>query len=173
MDRARKREVVKWLREEVFGKASSIVVAHNLGLTVAEITDLRNRMYDAGGMVKVVKNRLAKIALADTPREGLAELFSGPTVVIFSDDPIAAPKIAAGFAKEHEEKFVLLGGMLDESLLDVAGVKALAELPSLDELRARIIGVIQAPAQKLASVIQAPAGQLARVLAARGEQEAA
>ena len=172
MDRARKREVVAWLKEEVFAKYPSIVVAHNLGLTVAEMTDLRNRMYEAGGMVKVVKNRLAKIALDGTPREGLAALFSGPTVMIFSEDPVVAPKVTVGFAKEHE-KLVILGGMLDESLLDEAGVKSLAELPSLDELRAKLIGVIQAPAQKLASVVQAPAGQLARVLAARGEQEAA
>ena len=173
MDRARKREVVAWLKEEVFGKYPALVVAHNLGLTVAEMTDLRNRMYEAGGMVKVVKNRLAKIALADTPREGLADLFTGPTVLMWSEDPVVAPKTAVGFAKEYAEKFVVLGGMLEETLLDEAGVKALAELPSLDELRAKIIGVIQAPAQKLVGVIQAPAGQLARVLAARGEQEAA
>ncbi len=172
MDRARKREVVAWLKEEVFSTYPSIVVAHNLGLTVSQMTDLRNRMYEAGGMVKVVKNRLAKIALDGTPREGLAALFSGPTVMMFSQDPVVAPKIAVGFAKEHD-KLVILGGMLEESLLDEAGVKSLAELPSLDELRAKLIGTIQAPAQKIAAVLQAPAGQLARVLAARGEQEAA
>ncbi len=172
MDRARKREVVAWLKEEVFPKAPSIVVAHNLGLTVAEMTDLRNRMYEAGGMVKVVKNRLARIALEGTPREALAALFTGPTVLIWSEDPVVAPKVVAGFAKEHE-KLAIIGGMLDETLLDEAGVKSLATMPSLDELRARIVGLVQAPAQKLASVAQAPAGQLARVLAARGEQEQA
>jgi large subunit ribosomal protein L10 len=172
VDKARKREMVAWMKEEVFGKIPSIVIAHNLGLTVAQMTDLRNRMYEAGGMVKVVKNRLARIALEGTPREPLAALFTGPTVMIFSEDVIAAPKVAAGFAKENE-KLVIIGGMLEETLLDEAGVKALATMPSLDELRGKLVGLIQAPAQKVASVVQAPAGQLARVLAARGEQEQA
>ncbi len=171
MDRAKKREVVAMLRD-VFRNTSTVVVAHNLGLTVAEITDLRNRMYEAGGRVKVAKNRLAKLALKGSPKEGLADLLSGPTVLFYSDDPVVAPKIVVEFAKKNE-KLVILGGALDASILDANGVKALAELPSLDELRAKLIGLVQAPAQKIASVLQAPGGQLARVLAARGEQEAA
>ncbi|WP_038033527.1 50S ribosomal protein L10 [Thermopetrobacter sp. TC1] len=171
MERAKKREVVAFLRE-VFATKPAVVVAHNLGLTVAEITDLRNRMYEAGGSVKVAKNRLAKLALKGTPKEALADLLQGPTVLFYSDDPVVAPKIVVEFAKKNE-KLVILGGALEASVLDEQGVKALAELPSLDELRAKLIGLIQAPAQKLASVAQAPAGQLARVLKARAEQEQA
>jgi large subunit ribosomal protein L10 len=171
VDRAKKREVVAMLRE-VFRDTPAVVVAHNLGLTVAEITDLRNRMYEAGGRVKVAKNRLAKLALKGSPREGLADLLTGPTVLFYSDDPVVAPKIVVEFAKKNE-KLVILGGALDASILDADGVKALAELPSLDELRARLIGLVQAPAQKIASVLQAPGGQIARVLAARAEQEQA
>ncbi len=171
MDRAKKKEVVAMLHE-VFSNASSVVVAHNLGLTVAEMTDLRNRMYEAGGSVKVAKNRLAKLALEGTSKEGMAEYLKGPTVLMYSDDPVVAPKIVAEFAKKND-KLEILGGVLDSSVLDANGVKALAELPSLDELRGKLIGLIQAPAQKIASVLQAPGGQIARVISARAEKEQA
>ncbi len=158
--------------KEVFSNASAVVVTHNLGLTVAEMTDLRNRMHEAGGSVKVAKNRLAKLALEGSPREGLADYLQGPTVLMYSDDPVVAPKIVAEFAKKNK-KMEILGGSLDDSILDANGVKALAELPSLDELRGKLIGLLQAPAGKIASVLQAPGGQVARVLSARAEAEQA
>ncbi len=171
MDRARKREVVAMLKE-VFETSSSVVVAHNLGLTVAQITDLRNRLYEAGGSAKVAKNRLARLALQGTSREGLGDYLKGPTILFYSEDPVVAPKIVAEFARKNE-KIEILGGALDDSVLDADGIKALAELPSLDELRGKLIGLIQAPAQKIASVLAAPGGQVARLLAARAESEQA
>ncbi len=158
--------------KEVFSDASSVVVTLNHGLTVAEITDLRNRMKEAGGQVKVAKNRLARLALEGTPKEALGDCFKGPTVMMYSADPVVAPKIVAEFAKKND-KLEIVGGSLDESILDANGVKALAELPSLDELRAQLLGLIQSPAQKIASVLQAPGGQIARVLNARAEKEQA
>lgn len=171
MDRAQKREMVAMLKE-VFANTTSIVVAHNLGLTVAQMTDLRNRMHEAGGQVKVAKNRLAKLALEGSDRAGLAEYLTGPTVLIYSDDPVVAPKVTSTFAKEND-KLVILGGAMESTILDEAGVKSLAELPSLDELRGKLVGLLQAPAGKVAGVLQAPAGQLARVFSAYGEKEAA
>ena len=171
MDRAQKRELVATLNE-VFSNASVIVVAHYAGLSVADMTDLRRRMRDAGGQVRVAKNRLAKRALEGTDVAGIADLFTGPTCLAYSDDPVAAPKIAVEFAKDHNN-LVILGGAMGATVLDASGVKSLASLPSLDELRGKLIGLIQAPAGKIAQVMNAPAGKLARVLAAKAEQSEA
>lgn len=168
MDRAQKRELVATLNE-VFSNTGVIVVAHYAGLSVKQMTDLRRRMRDAGGHVRVAKNRLAKRALEGTPAEGIVELFSGPTCLAYSDDPVAAPKITVNFAKDND-KLVILGGAMGTTVLDASGVKSLASLPSLDELRARLVGLIQAPAGKLARLLNTPAGQLARVMAAKAEQ---
>ncbi|MEQ9142733.1 MAG: 50S ribosomal protein L10 [Parvibaculaceae bacterium] len=168
MKRAEKEELVTHL-QGVFSNAGVVVVAHYSGLTVAQMTTLRARMSEAGGNVKVTKNRLAKLALDGTPVAGIADYFTGPTAIAYSEDPVAAPKIAAAFAKENE-KFVILGGAMGETLLDQNGVKALAELPSLDELRAKLVGMISTPATRIAGVLQAPAGQLARVMGAKAAQ---
>ena len=120
-------------------------------------------MPEAGANFKVVKNRLVKLALEGTDAAEIKDLFSGPTAIAFSDDPVAAPKVVANFAKEHEQ-LVILGGAMGATVLDPSGVKALAELPSLDELRAKIVGMIQTPATRIAGVLQAPGGQLARVM---------
>ena len=164
MDRAQKQELVTSLNG-VFAEAGVIVVSHYKGLTVGEMTDLRRQMSEAGATLKVAKNSLVKIALEGTSASGISDLFVGPTVIAYSSDPVAAPKIAAKFAKSNE-KLVLLGGIMGETMLDVDGVKALAALPSLDELRGKIVGLINAPATKVAGVLQAPAGQLARVMGA-------
>ena len=168
MDRAEKSEMVSGLNQ-VFSSTGVVVVAHYSGLNVAEMTTLRGRMRDAGASLKVAKNRLVKLALKGTDAEHISDLFQGPTVIAYSDDPIAAPKIAAEFAKANE-KFVLLGGAMGRTNLDAKGVEALAALPSLDELRARLVGMIQTPATRIAGVLQAPAGQLARVFAAYSKQ---
>jgi len=136
------------------------------------MTQLRVRLRDAGAQLKVVKNRLAKLALEGTPGEAGASMFTGPTAIAFSADPVAATKVAVAYAKE-KERFVLLGGLLGPTVLDEAGVKALATLPSLDELRGKLIGLIQAPATKIAGVVQAPAAQLARVLNAYATKDQA
>ncbi len=171
MDRAEKRELVTILRD-VFSNTGVIVVAHYAGLTVAQMTDLRRQMREAGGQVKVVKNRLAKIALEGTDAEGITELFTGPTVLAYSDDPVTAPKIAVKFAKDNKS-LVILGGTMGTVVLDSDGVKSLASLPSLDELRGKLVGLIQAPAGKIAQVVNAPAGKLARVLSAYGDKSEA
>lgn len=162
MERARKEELVAELNG-VFAETAVVTVAHYSGLTVAEMTDLRNRAREAGATVRVAKNRLVKLALQGTDSEGITDLFSGPTVMVWSDDPVAAPKVVSDFAKEND-KLVLLGGALGTTILDVDGVKALASLPSLDELRAKMIALIQTPATRIAGVLQAPGGQVARVL---------
>ena len=171
MDRAEKKEAVASLNE-VFGKTSVVVVAHYSGLTVAQMQKLRAQMREAGATVQVAKNRLVKIALDGTDVASIGPLMKGPTLIAYSDDPVAAPKVAVAFAKDNE-KFVILGGAMGTTSLDPNGVKSLATMPSLDELRAKIIGLVQAPAQKLASVTQAPASQLARVFKAYSEKEAA
>ena len=171
MDRAQKREAVAELNE-VFANASSVVVTHYSGLNVAEISDLRRQMRAAGANFKVTKNRLAKLALDGTPYAPISDLFTGPTAIAFSDDPVAPAKVAIDFAKGND-KLVVLGGAMGDNQLDVAGVKALAALPSLDALRGKLIGVLQAPATKLAGVVQAPASQLARVLSAQGSKDEA
>ena len=170
MDRAAKRELVDSMHD-VFKDTGVVVVAHYAGMTVAQMTDLRRRVKEAGGTVKVAKNRLAKLALQDTDAAGIADLFKGPTCVAYSPDPIAAAKVAVSYSKEND-KLVILGGAMGSTVLDSAGVKALAELPSLDELRAKLIGLVQAPMVKIARIVKEPGGQLARVIqakAAKGE----
>jgi large subunit ribosomal protein L10 len=170
VDRAAKAENVATLHE-VFKATNVIVVAHYSGLTVAQMQTLRRQMKQAGAKVKVAKNRLAKIALDGTDVASIAPLLKGPTLIATSGDPIAAPKVAVDFAKAHEQ-FVILGGAMGKTSLNPDGVKALASLPSLDELRAKIVGLIQAPATKIARVIGAPATKVARVVqayAAKGE----
>lgn len=171
MDRAQKEKVVEELGQ-VFSEAGVIVVMHYQGLTVAEMSDLRSQMRDAGGKVRVAKNRLAKIALEGKPVQGLERYLTGQTALAYSPDPVAAPKVVAEYAKKNQ-KLVVLGGALGSTILDADGVKALASLPSLDELRGKLIGLIQAPAGKIARVLSTPGAQLARVLAARAEQAGA
>ena len=164
MDRAGKKAAVASLNE-AFKATGVVVVAHYSGLTVAQMQTLRRQMKLAGGSVKVAKNRLAKIALEGTDVASIAPLLKGPTVIAFSGDPVAAPKVAVDFAKTNE-RFVILGGSMGKTALDPNGVKALAALPSLDELRAKLVGLIQAPATKIAQVINAPAAKVARVVQA-------
>lgn len=169
MNRTEKEELVAEMRE-VFTTSSTVVVAHYTGLSVAQMEALRGQMREAGAGFKVTKNRLTKLALADSKFEALSELMSGPTAIAYSEDPVAAAKASMAFAKTND-KFIVLGGGMDETTLDVNGIKALATMPSLDELRGKLVGLLQAPAQKLASVTQAPAGQLARVFGAYGASE--
>jgi large subunit ribosomal protein L10 len=164
VDRAEKKELVTTLNG-VFKGTSVAVVAHYSGLTVAQMQVLRKQMRLAGASVKVAKNRIAKIALEGTDVASIAPLLKGPTLIAYSNDPVAAPKVASDFAKAHE-KFVILGGAMGKTSLDVNGVKQLASLPSLDELRAKLVGLIQAPATKIAQVINAPAAKVARVVQA-------
>jgi len=171
VERAEKKELVASLHQ-VFTTTGVIVVAHNKGLTVNQVNDLRGRMAKAGVTVKVAKNRLAKLALDGTDAAGIKDLFTGPTMVAYAKDPVSAPKVATEFAKGNE-KFVVLGGALGKTVLDQSGVKALAELPSLDQLRAKLIGMIQTPATRIAGVLQAPGGQLARVLSAYAKKDQA
>ena len=168
MDRAQKKEFVTGYHD-VLDSASVVVVAHYAGLTVAHMTKLRRQMKAAGGTVKVAKNRLVRLALAGTPSAGIADLFKGPTVVATSKDPVSAAKVAVAFAKEHD-KLVILGGAMGSTVLDRNGVKALAELPSLDELRATILGLIQAPASRIARLVKEPGAGLARVIQARASE---
>ncbi len=164
MDRAAKKELVTSLNG-VFKGAGVVVVAHNSGLTVAQTQTLRRQMKEKGAAVRVAKNRLAKIALEGTDVASIVPLLKGPTMIAFSSDPIAAPKVANDFAKAHE-KFVILGGAMGKTALDANGVKALAALPSLDELRAKLVGLVQAPATKIAQLVNAPAAKVARVVQA-------
>lgn len=171
MDRAEKKELVTDLHD-VFKKTAVVVVAHYSGLTVAQMEKLRKQMRAAGASVQVSKNRLAKIALEGTDVASIGTLMKGPTLIAYSDDPVAAPKVVTAFAKDHE-KFVILGGALGTSVLNPDDVKSLATLPSLDELRATLIGLLQAPATKLAQLSTAPAAKLARVFAAYADKDAA
>lgn len=172
MDRAQKEELVTSL-SEVFNTTSVVVVAHYSGLTVAQMSKLRQQMKAGGATVKVAKNRLAKIALEGSDVAHVSSLLKGPTIIAYSSDPVAAPKVAVDFAKAHD-KFVILGGAFGKTALNPDGVKALATMPSLDELRAKLIGLIQAPATKIAQLSTAPAAKLARVFGAYGrENEAA
>ncbi|HEX9192969.1 MAG TPA: 50S ribosomal protein L10 [Burkholderiales bacterium] len=164
MDRAAKKELVTALNG-VFKATGVVVVAHYSGLNVAQMQTLRRQMKHAGAAVKVAKNRLAKIALEGTDAAVIVPLLKGPTLIAYSGDPVAAPKAAADFAKTNE-KFVIRGGAMGKTALDANGVKALAALPSLDELRAKIVGLIQAPATKIAQVVNAPAAKVARVVQA-------
>ena len=171
MQRQQKEQLVATLHQ-TFNDANLLVVTHQTGLTVAQMTTLRRRMRDAGAGFKVTKNRLAKIALDGTKFAALSDLFTGPTAVAYSADPVAAAKIAVEYANQNE-KFVVIGGALGAQVLDAGGVHALARLPSLDELRGKLIGVLQAPAAQVARICAAPAGQLARVFAAYAEKDAA
>jgi len=166
MDRAQKKESVAFLKD-VFSDSASVVVVRNLGLNVAEMSDLRTQMREAGASLKVAKNRLALLALEGSEVESIGEHLSGPTALGYSEDPVAPAKVLVKFAKGNDN-LEILGGAMGATALDVDGVKALADLPSLDELRGKLVGLLQAPAGKLASVTQAPAGQLARVFGAYG-----
>jgi large subunit ribosomal protein L10 len=171
VDRAAKAESIAELKE-VFKASGVVVVAHYAGLTVAQMSTLRRQARQAGASVKVAKNRLAKIALEGTDVASVATLLQGPTVLAYSGDPVAAPKVVADFAKANE-KFVILGGAMGKTALNPDGVKALASLPSLDELRAKIVGLVQAPATKIAQVVSAPAAKVARVVQAYASKDAA
>ena len=171
MDRAAKRELVTTLNG-VFSETAVVVVAHYKGLTVADMQKLRAQMKQAGATVKVAKNRLAKIALEGTDVASIAPLMKGPTLIAYSGDPVAAPKVAVDFAKVND-KLVILGGAMGKTALDPNGVRSLATLPSLDELRAKLVGLIQAPATKLAQLSNAPAAKLARVFGAYAAKDEA
>ena len=171
MDRAQKAEAVAELNR-TFSEVGVVVVTRNLGMTVAQSTDLRNKMRAAGAAYKVSKNKLARIALDGTDYGSISDMLTGPVALASSTDPVAAAKIAVEFAKTND-KFEIVGGAMGSTPLDVAGVQALATLPSLDELRAKIVGLIVAPATKIATITQAPAAQIARVLSAYAEKEAA
>lgn len=171
MDRTEKNECVESLAQ-VFDKATVVVVAHYSGLNVAQMQELRKQMRAAGARVQVAKNRLVKIAVQGKEAASISALMRGPTLIAYSDDPVAAPKAAVAFAKDHD-KLVILGGAMGAALLNADAVRSLATLPSLDELRAKLIGLVQAPAAKLARLTTAPASKLARVFAAYAEQGAA
>ncbi len=171
MDRSQKTDAVAELNR-TFNEVGVVVVTRNLGMTVKQSTDLRNKMRDAGASYKVAKNRLAIIALEGTDYGSLADLLTGPTALATSTDPVAAAKAVVEFAKTND-KIEIVGGAMGKTVLDADGVKALASLPSLDELRAKLVGLLVAPATKIATITQAPAAQLARVLAAYSEKEAA
>ncbi|MBM0170760.1 50S ribosomal protein L10 [Altererythrobacter sp. C41] len=171
MDRSQKTDAVAQLNA-VFNEVGVVVVTRNLGLSVAQSTDLRSKMREAGASYKVAKNRLAKLALKETQYEGLEEYLSGPTALAWSVDPVAAAKAAVDFAKSNE-KLEIVGGSMGGQLLDEAGIKALASMPSLDELRGTLVGLVNAPATKIARVVNEPAAKLARVFGAFGAKEAA
>ena len=168
MNRNEKAELIETL-QSTLSEATAVVVTHQTGLTVAESSDLRGRMREAGAGFKVTKNRLTKIALQGTKYEVITDLFTGPTAIGTSADPVSAAKTLVAFAKEND-KLTIVGGALDGKVLDKAGVEALAKLPSLDELRASLVGLLNAPATKVARVAQAPAAKLARVIQARADQ---
>jgi large subunit ribosomal protein L10 len=171
VDRAEKKQAVAALHE-VFTKARVVVVAHYSGLSVAQLQNLRKQARDAGASVQVAKNRLAKIALDGASVASIGSLLQGPTLMAYSADPVAAAKVAVAFAKDHD-KFIILGGAMGATALNIDGVKSLATLPSLDELRAKIVGLVQAPATKLARLSTAPAAKLARVFGAYATRDAA
>ncbi|MXO62832.1 50S ribosomal protein L10 [Qipengyuania oceanensis] len=171
MDRSQKSESVAQLNA-VFNESGVVVVTRNLGLTVAQSTDLRAKMREAGASYKVAKNRLAKLALKDTDYSGIDEYLNGPTALAYSEDPVAAAKAVVEFAKTND-KLEIVGGSMGSQVLDEAGVRALASMPSLDELRGKIVGLVNAPATKIAQVVNAPAAKLARVFGAYGAKDAA
>ena len=169
MDRTEKREFVTGLAADLAG-VSMVVVTQNQGLTVTEATDLRRRMRAAGATFKVAKNRLTHLALAGTRFDGISPMLKGPTALAWAQDPVAVAKATVEFARTNE-KLVLIGGALGSRTLDATGVRALAELPSLDTLRGKIVGLIAAPATRVAGVLQAPGGQLARVFGALARKQ--
>ena len=171
MDRSQKADLVDQLKH-VFSETSVVVVTRNHGLSVDQSTDLRNKMRDAGAQFKVAKNRLALIALEGSRYKPIGDLMKGPTALATSTDPVAAAKVAVEFAKTND-KLEIVGGAMGDTVLDVNGIKALAALPSLDELRAKIVGLIQAPASKIARTVNEPGAQLARIFSAYAAKEAA
>ena len=171
MDRTEKREFVSALGR-VFAETSMVVVTRNNGLTVAEVSNLRRQMRASGSTFKVAKNRLAALALDGTRFDGIKPLLKGPTALAWNTDPVAVAKAAVDFAKTND-KFVVVGGALGTQTLNADGIKALADLPSLDTLRARLVGMLQTPATRVAGVLQAPAGQLARVFGAYAKKDEA
>ena len=171
MDRAQKQEAIETLKG-VFDGAGAVVVTHYMGLTVAEMTDLRGRLREQGAQLQVVKNTLVQKALNGSVGEAGDALFKGPVAIAYAPDAVSAAKVATQYAKDND-KFSVIGGFMGEQVLDKASVTALASLPSLDQLRAKLIGLIQAPATKIAGVLQAPAGQLARVMNAYATKDAA
>jgi large subunit ribosomal protein L10 len=171
VDRAQKEAAVAGLNQTL-GGVNLVVVTHQTGLTVYESMMLRRKVREAGAGFKVTKNRLTRLALEGTKFQALQSLMTGPTALAFSEDPVAAAKVCVEFAKQNE-KLTIIGGALGEQLLDANGVQALAKLPSLDELRGMLVGLLQAPATKVAGVLQAPAVQLARVISAYGSQDEA
>jgi large subunit ribosomal protein L10 len=168
VNRQEKAELIETL-QTTLNASSTVVVAHQVGMTVAESSDLRGKMREAGAGFKVTKNRIAKLALKGTRYEELEGMFTGPTAIGTSEDPVAAAKALVDFAKGND-KLTIIGGSMDGKILDKAGVEALAKMPSLDELRGTLVGIIQAPAAKIARVTQAPAGKVARVIQARSDQ---
>jgi len=173
VDRTEKEDLVATLHQ-TFDESAMVVVTHYSGLTVSEMGDLRDRMRETGAKFRVTKNRLTRLALKDTKCEALSDLFTGPTAIAYSDDPVAAAKARVEFAKEND-KLIVLGGARGEEMLDASGVKALASLPSLDELRGKLVGLLVSPATKVDQVLQAPGGQVARVIgaySAQGEEAA-
>mgnify|MGYP003148713249 FL=1 len=171
MDRSQKTDAVAQLNN-VFNEAGVVVVTRNLGLTVAESTDLRAKMREVGATYQVAKNRLAKIALKDTDYAGIDEYLTGPTALAYSEDPVAAAKAVVEFAKTND-RIEVVGGSMGSQVLDEAGVRALASMPSLDELRGKLVGLVNAPATKIAQVVNAPANKLARVFGAYAAKDAA
>jgi len=171
VDRAAKSELVTALNT-VLKDTGLVVVAHYAGMTVAQMTDYRQRIKEAGGKVKVAKNRLAKLALKDTSYEPIADLFKGQTCLAYSKDPIAAARVSVNYAKGNE-KLVILGGAMGATVLDAKAVRALADLPSLDELRAKLIGLLNAPATKIARTVKEPGAKLARVIQAKASKSEA
>ena len=168
MNRQEKAELIETL-QTTLNASTTVVVAHQVGMTVAESSDLRSKMREAGAGFKVTKNRIAKLALNDTPHTALESLFTGPTAIGTSADPVAAAKVLVEYAKGND-KLTIVGGSMDGKSLDKAAVEALAKLPSLEELRGKLVGILQAPAAKIARVAQAPAGKVARVIKARSDQ---
>jgi len=170
MDRSQKAESVASLNA-VFNEAGVVIVTRNLGLSVAQSTQLRTKIREAGASYKVAKNRLAKLAIQDTDYVGIGDFLTGPTALAASSDPVAAAKAVVEFAKTND-KIEIVGGSMGTQVLTPEGVKALASMPSLDELRAKLIGLVQAPATKIAQVVTAPAGKLARVFGAYAKEAA-
>lgn len=169
MNRAEKKALIENVNARLNTSEIALVV-HNKGLTVAQMTELRRNMRDVGAEFKVVKNRLAKLAVKETKFEGMADMLSGPSVIATSTDPVSVAKGLVDFAKNNE-KLVIIGGAFGQQRLDPKAIEALAKLPSLNELRAKIVGMLQTPATRIAGVLQAPGGQVARVIAAHAKQE--
>ncbi len=171
MDRSQKADSVAQLNA-VFNEAGVVVVTRNLGLSVEQSTALRTKMREAGASYKVAKNRLAKLALKDTDYTGIDEYLNGPTALAYSEDPVTAAKVAVEFAKTND-RLEIVGGSMGATVLDEAGIRALASMPSLDQLRGTIVGLVNAPATKIARVVNEPASKLARVFGVYGAKEAA